>query len=190
MRLEKVPNWGLDWGQHSRSQGGEDDGICCRGPLAEEEGPLGHGRKHCTPVAYTRFDDVLVGVPKDALYPQYLSHLPAHHPRDQRADGCGDGIEGHARVPPSLLANEMCNPIALAVFRDLVSISSVMSKPMTRPLRLAYQTGALLNSTSLLLNEALLILAVRSQFLGRYLSSQPASLPPSIRAIHLAVDEP
>src|SRR5262245_60447001 len=108
MRLEKISNWGLDWGQYSRSQGGEDDGIRCREPLAEEEGPIGHGRKYCTPVAYTRFDVVLVRVPEDALDPQYLSHLPAHHPRDQRADGCGDGIEGHTRMPPSLLANEMC----------------------------------------------------------------------------------
>src|SRR5262245_65583473 len=107
MRLEKVPNRGLDWGQYSRSQGGEDDRIRCRGPLAKEEGPLGHGRKYCTPVAHTRFDDVLVGVPKDALHPQYISHLPAHHPRDQRTDGSGDGIKGHARMPPSLSANEM-----------------------------------------------------------------------------------
>src|SRR5215467_4960395 len=108
MRMEEVANWGLDGRQYSRGQGSEDDGIRCRGPLAKEEGSLGHDRKHRTPVAYTCFDDFLVGEPKDALHPQYFSHLPAHHARDQRADGCRDGIEGHVRVPPSLLADEMC----------------------------------------------------------------------------------
>src|SRR5262249_32233512 len=34
------------------------------------------------------------------------------------------------------------------------------------------------------------VLTVRSQFLGMYLTAQPASLLLSIRAIHLAVDEP
>src|SRR6516164_5361519 len=131
MRFEEVPNWGLDWGQHSRGQGSEDDGICCRGPLAKEEGPLGHDRKHRTPVAYTRFYDVLVGVSKDALHPQNLSHLTAHHPRDQRADGRRDWIEGHARVPPSLLADEMC----IENDKRIVLLEGALHQQRRRPLR-------------------------------------------------------
>jgi hypothetical protein len=85
---------------------------------------------------------------------------------------CTDSIEGTGSLDTV--------PEAIAPHDRLIKLVAEMKSGNPLGVHLTPESS---DSTSV-------VLTVRSQFLGRYLTSQPASLLPSIRVIHLAVDEP